>query len=90
MPHITKETLRLTPKLSEVSRDAFRQFTFQVPGQGTNIFTRKSLWLVAESTHGDRPPFIRFVEIRIEGLTTVPIKLTNCWSQTFNATHFPA
>jgi hypothetical protein len=81
------EETHLRPELVETQKDTLKEFTFHVAGQGTNVVVRTSFWLGSTETFGDRPPLIRFVETRLEGLTTEPIVLRSYWSQTFSATH---
>lgn len=83
----TNEETRLIPAVVETHKDTLEQYTFRVEGQGTNVVIRTSFWLGSTETFGDRPPVIRFVETRIENLTSEPIVLRSYWSQTFTATH---
>jgi hypothetical protein len=72
----------------ELQNDLFREHTFQIAGQGTNIIIQTAYWLPQEARGDDcRCPLLRFVESRIEGFTTEPLILRGYWSQTFEDTH---
>ena len=69
------EQTHLRPALVETHNDVFKDFTFQVAGQGTNVVVRTSFWHGSFETFGAAPPLIRFVETRIEGFTSEPIEI---------------
>jgi hypothetical protein len=83
------EQTHLLPALVETHNDVFKDFTFQVAGQGTNVVVRTSFWHGSFERFGSTPPLIRFVETRIEGFTSEPIVLRSYWSQTYSAAHAP-
>lgn len=85
--HTEGRHTQLHPEFAETPEDTLVEFTFQVESQGTNVIVRTSYWFGSTETYGNRPPLIRFVETRIEGLTTEPIVLRGFWSQTFSSAH---
>jgi len=86
--HATNYSTRLYPFRMETSADLFRETTFDVSGQGTNIHIASSYWLPFQARGDDcRCPLLRIVESRIEGFTTTPLVLRGYWSQTFEDIH---
>jgi len=86
--YVTNETTWLEPLHFETANDLLEDLTFSVAGQGTNVSIHTSYWLKGEARTGDcRCPLFRFVETRIEGLTSQPIVLRGYWSQTWEGIH---
>lgn len=79
----------LYPPRPESDDDFVVESTYEIPGQGAHITVHTAYRLPFEAEGDDcRCPFVRFVETRIEGLTSQPIVLRGYWSQTFEDVHY--